>query len=77
MNDIPDPIKVIDSIADDCCVLETVAALREAQTALRRLAAIREHHHRYEKTTQGGTLVYPSIHGHVLHRLLYCDVSEL
>ena len=73
----PDPIQIINSIADDCCVLETVAALREAQVALKRLAAIKAQHHKYEKTTDGGTTVWPSIHGHIMHRLLYGDLDDI
>lgn len=72
-----DCIEVINRIADNCTDLVTAAALREAQTALKRLEKIRAHHHRYEKTTDGGMVVYPSIHGHVMHRLLYGDVDEI
>ena len=72
-----DAVQIIDTIADQSTDLKTVAALREAQTALKRLSAIKAQHHRYEKTTDGGTVVYPSIHGFRLHELLYGDPDAL
>ena len=72
-----DAVAVINTIADNSTDLKVVAALREAQTALKRLAAIRAQHHRYEKITDSGNTVWPSIHGHVMHRLLYSDINDI
>lgn len=78
MADTPEisAVEIINSIADSSCDLRTVAALRMAQTALRRIAAIKAAHSRYEKT-YGSTLLWPPIHGLRLHQLLYGDVNEI
>lgn len=70
-----DHIAVITRLGDAATDLESAAALREAELALRRIAKIKAHHHRYEKTTDSGTIVWPSIHGHIMHKLLYGEVS--
>jgi hypothetical protein len=70
-----DLISTINRIADNSSELQIVAALREAQTALMRLEAIRRAHHKYETRTDGGTQVWPSISGNEMHRLLYGDLD--
>lgn len=50
-------------------------AITSAIDALKRLAAIRERHEAGAVTTDGGKVVYASIHGSELHRLLYGEVE--
>ena len=57
----------------DC---ETQAAIDRAVDALRRLAAIRARHEQGAVTTDGGRVIYASIHGREMHRLLYGELDE-
>lgn len=70
-----DAISTINTIADNSCDLKTVAALRAAQTAMKRLAAIRAVHERGAVQTVGGRVVYADIRGRELHELLYGEVE--
>jgi hypothetical protein len=71
-----DAVEVLNGIADNSTDIATAAALREATTALRRLAAIKAAHLRYVET-DAGNVIFPSIHGHVLHKLLFGAIDEL
>ena len=70
-----DIIAVIDSIADNSSELKTVAALRKAQSDLRRLEEIRLEHEAGAVKTIGGQSIYADIRGRRLHRLLYGDLD--
>lgn len=71
-----DMLSGLNTIADNNCDLGLGMALREAQTALKRLAAIRAAHEAGAVTTDGGRVIHASIHGHRLDQLLYGDISE-
>jgi hypothetical protein len=77
MSDTTALIEVLNTIADNSSDLKFVHALREAQTALVRLSAIKAAHQCGVHTTDGGRIVYPSIHGHVLQDLLYGDLDPI
>lgn len=50
-------------------------AIAQGIDALKRLAAIRARHEAGAVTTDGGKVVYASIHGREMHELLYGEVE--
>lgn len=51
-------------------------AIGFAIDAIERLEAIRAAHRQRAVTTDGGRVIYPSIHGHQLHALLHGTVER-
>jgi len=53
-----------------------VIVVRELRRVTCRLAEIKARHNQGAVTTDGGRVIYASIHGKELHSLLYGDVDE-